>query len=276
MSSSSNPSIDKDQCSIETDGNNHHHHHHHPIRTVSYAGDGNEYIILDNKKYYRHELMTAFLGTMNPGYTPISTHKFGNASAVGLAAFGLSASVLGLYYAGAKNISIPNVSISLAIFYGGLVMFVSGIWEFFIGNTFAYTVFCSYASFWLAFGTMNVPAFGMLSAYENSVELGNAIGFFLIGWGVFSIMITLLVFKATVLFVVLFITLDVGLFTLAAANMTGNTTCTKVGGIFVVISAICAWYGMFAGIADRYNSYFTINPVPIPHLVGNKKQKEMR
>ena len=47
----------------------------------------------------------------------------------------------------------------------------------FIGNTFAYTVFCSYASFWLAFGTMNVPAFGMLSAYENSVELGNAIGF---------------------------------------------------------------------------------------------------
>lgn len=49
MSSSSDPSIDKDQCSIETDGNNHHHHHHHPIRTVSYAGDGNEYIILDNK-----------------------------------------------------------------------------------------------------------------------------------------------------------------------------------------------------------------------------------
>ena len=82
-------------------------------------------------------------------------------------------------------------------------------------------------------------------------------------------------FKATVLFVVLFITLDVGLFTLAAANMTGNTTCTKVGGIFVVISAICAWYGMFAGIADRYNSYFTINPVPIPHL-GVTKPKEMR
>ena len=80
-------------------------------------------------------------------------------------------------------------------------------------------------------------------------------------------------FKATVLFVVLFITLDVGLFTLAA-NMTGNTTCTKVGGIFVVISAICAWYGMFAGIADRYNSYFTINPVQF-RILGVTKT-EMR
>ena len=88
-------------------------------------------------------------------------------------------------------------------------------------------------------------------------------------------MITLLVLKATVLFVVLFITLDVGLFTLAAANMTGNTTCTKVGGIFVVISAICAWYGMFAGIADRYN--FILLSIQFQfRILGVTKQKEMR
>lgn len=92
-----------------------------------------------------------------------------------------------------------------------------------------------------------------------------------LGGGGVSVMLTLLVFKATVLFVVLFVTLDIGLFTLSAANMTGNTTCTKVGGIFVVISAICAWYGMFAGIADKYNSYFTISPIPIPHFGGTKK-----
>ena len=47
--------------------------------------------------------MTAFLGTFNPGYAPYPKHEFGNASALGLASFALSAFVLGLYYAGAKG-----------------------------------------------------------------------------------------------------------------------------------------------------------------------------
>lgn len=258
MSVSSEPSNDKSQYSPQGIGSD-------PIRTISYAGDGDEYIILNNKKYYRHELMTAFLGTFNPGYAPYPKHEFGNASALGLASFALSAFVLGLYYAGAKGISTPNVIVSLAVFYGGLAEFLAGVWEFFNGNTFAFTVFCSYGSFWITFGCMNVPSFGILSAYEDPVMLGNALGF-LIAWGIFTFLMLLLTFKATVVFVLLFATLDVGFFTLAAANMTGNATCTQVGGIFVVISSICGWYGMISGMADKFNSYFTVHPLPVPQF----------
>lgn len=77
--------------------------------------------------------MTAFLGTFNPGYAPYPKHEFGNASALGLASFALSAFVLGLYYAGAKGISTPNVIVSLAVFYGGLAEFLAGVWEFSMG-----------------------------------------------------------------------------------------------------------------------------------------------
>ena len=258
MSVSSEPSNDKSQYSPQGIGSD-------PVKTISYAGDGDEYIILNNKKYYRHELMTAFLGTFNPGYAPYPKHEFGNASALGLASFALSAFVLGLYYAGAKGISTPNVIVSLAVFYGGLAEFLAGVWEFFNGNTFAFTVFCSYGSFWITFGCMNVPSFGILSAYEDPVMLGNALGFFDC-LGYIYILMLLLTFKATVVFVLLFATLDVGFFTLAAANMTGNATCTQVGGIFVVISSICGWYGMISGMADKFNSYFTVHPLPVPQF----------
>ena len=260
MSISSEPSNDKTQYS-------NHSNITLPVQAISYAGEGDEYVILNNKKYYRHELMTAFLGTFNPGYAPYPKHEFGNASALGLASFALSAFVLGLYYAGAKGISTPNVIVSLAVFYGGLAEFLAGIWEFFNGNTFAFTVFCSYGAFWITFGCMNVPSFAILSAYnEDPIMLGNALGFFLIGWGIFTFLMLLLTFKATVVFVLLFTTLDIGFFILAAANMTGNTTCTKVGGIFVVISSICGWYGMISGMADKFNSYFTVHPLPIPQF----------
>ena len=84
----------------------------------------------------------------------------------------------------------------------------------------------------------------------------------------------LLTFKATVVFVLLFATLDVGFFTLAAANMTGNATCTQVGGIFVVISSICGWYGMISGMADKFNSYFTVHPLPVPQF-GKKIESKL-
>ena len=61
-------------------------------------------------------------------------------------------------------------------------MFLSGIWEFFNGNTFAFTVFCSYASFLVSiWNNEYTNIWGMLSAYEDPAMLSNAIGFFLIG-----------------------------------------------------------------------------------------------
>lgn len=148
------------------------------IQAISYAGEGDEFVVLGGKKYYRHELMQAFVGNLNPGVTPYPEYNFGNASAIGLASFALTTFVLGLFYAGAKGIDHINAGVGLFIFYGGLVEFLAGIWEFFNANTFAYVVFCSYGSFWISLGCLNVPSFGIISAYEDPKMLGNAIGFF--------------------------------------------------------------------------------------------------
>ncbi|RCK58242.1 Glyoxylate pathway regulator [Candida viswanathii] len=248
-------------------------HNDMPVQAISYAGEGEEFVILDGKKYYRHELMRAFAGTLNPGLAPYPKHEFGNASAIGLASFALSTFTLGLYYSGVKGIKTVNVVVSLCIFYGGLVEFLAGMWEFFIGNTFAFTVFCSYGAFWITLGTMNVESFHMLDKYEDPIMMQNAVGLFLVGWGIFTFLMLLLTFKATMAFVALFATLDVAFWTLAAGNMVQSATCVKVGGIFCIISACCGWYAMIAGMADKFNSYVQFHGLPMPVFEGKRKSK---
>lgn len=234
------------------------------IQAISYAGEGDEFVVLGGKKYYRHELMQAFVGNLNPGVTPYPEYNFGNASAIGLASFALTTFVLGLFYASAKGIDHINAGVGLFIFYGGLVEFLAGIWEFFNANTFAYVVFCSYGSFWISLGCLNVPSFGIISAYEDPKMLGNAIGFFLIGWGIFTFMMVLVTLKATIPFIGLFVTLDAAFFVLAVAYITESNGCLRGGGVLCVISACCGWYGMFAGVSDKFNSYFVVRPLQVP------------
>ncbi|KAL6454070.1 ATO2 Ammonia transport outward protein 2 [Candida maltosa Xu316] len=258
----STASSDSNKPSTSHDEN----HAYHNVQAVAFAGEGDEYVIIGNHKYYRHELMHAFLGTFNPDrYAKYPSNEFGNASALGLGCFALTTFVLGLYYAHAKEIKVTNAVHGLSIFYGGLTMYCAGIWEFFMGNNFAY------GSFWLALGCMNVPSFGILAAYEDPVMLENAVGLFLLAWGLYTFMVVLLTFKSTVVFVALFVTLDTGFFVLAGAYMTGSVAAMKAGGIVCVISSCCGFYGMISGITNRYNSYFIVHSVPIPEIKRKSK-----
>ena len=47
--------------------------------------------------------------------------------------------ILSLFNVGANNITVPNAVIGMAIFYGGLVQLLAGMWEFACGNTFGAT-----------------------------------------------------------------------------------------------------------------------------------------
>lgn len=247
--------------------------HDEPSR-IQLAGDGDEYIIIGNKKYYRHELMAAFGGTMQPERLhPYQSPLFGNAAALGLASFALSTFVLGLFLSGAMGITIPNVVVGLCFFYGGLVEAAAGIWELFLGNTFAGTVLVSFGmGFWISFGAIYVEAFGIIAAYGDDVDqFNNAVGFYLIGWGIFTFLMLLCTLKSTFVFMSLFLTLDIAFFVLAAYYFNPRPGLLKAGGIFAVLSSFCGWFCAFAGTATPQNSYFKANPILIP-VLGKKPQ----
>lgn len=73
--------------------------------------------------------LPAFGGEFQPGlYKSVEGRKFANPAPLGLCAFALTTFVLSAINIGAKDIAAPNIVISLAFGYGGLVQLLSGMW----------------------------------------------------------------------------------------------------------------------------------------------------
>ncbi|TMC99752.1 MAG: hypothetical protein E6J11_06755 [Chloroflexi bacterium] len=114
-----------------------------------------------------------------------ATAAVANPAPLGLSAFALTTFVLSSSNAGFFKVNA--IVIGLAFFYGGLVQLLAGLQEFKAGNTFGATAFCSYGGFWLAFGATLTPLFNVVGAYGGDTPaFHTAIGFFLLGWTIFT------------------------------------------------------------------------------------------
>lgn len=221
------------------------------------TGDNEEYVVIGNKKYLKHELMQAFGGSLNPGLSLPPTHNFANPGPLGLCAFALTTFVLSMYNARAMGVTTPNVVVGLTAFYGGLVQLLAGVWEIMVGNTFGGTALTSYGGFWLSYMAINIESFGIAAAYGDDTEqFHNAVGFFLLGWAIFTFMLTLCTMKSTVAFCGLFSFLTMTFILLAAGDFSGRVGVTRAGGVFGIITAFFGFYNAFAGVANSSNSYF--------------------
>lgn len=244
-------------------------HRHQGCQKVKVSGNGDELITLGNKKYYRHELMVAFGGTMQAeAYAPYPKLHVGNPAPFGLLGFAMSNIVLGLFLAGSGGIKVPNVVVGLCIFYGGFTEVAAGIWEMFLGNTFAATTFISYGTgFWMVYGALMIPAFGIETAYaEEPEQLASAIGFFCMGWALFSTMLLICTLKSTIMFIMVFLTIAISFYLSAGYYFTGNIHLLNVAGVFTVICGFCGLYCAVAGLLNPQNSYFTLDPISVSVL----------
>ena len=100
----------------------------------------------------------------------------------------------------------------MAIFTGGLLQFIAGMWEFPRGNIFGATgkfpkniflsflfkfgtltrfvAFSAYGTFWMSYAAIFIPGTGVLAAYDNNTqELSNALGLYLVVWFMFTVML---------------------------------------------------------------------------------------
>ncbi|CAD1813232.1 Accumulation of dyads protein 2 [Candida parapsilosis] len=272
MSSSSSQINDKPTTSHVDDHNQEDSHHGHRfVSRIHIHGEGNELVTIGGHSYYRHELMSAFGGTLNPGAMPYPKVNM-NPAPIGLCGFSLTCFVLSLYNARAMGITIPNVVVSLACFYGGVVQFLAGLFEFATGNTFAFTALVSYGAFWISYSCLFIEQFGIAAAYEGTDQFNNAVGLFLLGWVIFTLIIVLNTMKSTLAFFLLFLFLELTFILLACGSLTGKVGVTRGGGVIGFITAIIAWYNAFAGTATRFNSYVVPHVFPLPVIEFGKKR----
>lgn len=55
-----------------------------------------------------------------------------------------------------------------------MCLVIAGILEFFLGNTFPFLVFVTYGSHFLVYGTISIPSWNAVSAYNGGNPYGDA------------------------------------------------------------------------------------------------------
>jgi len=172
----------------------------------------------------------------------------GDPGPLGLAGFALTTFVLSALNA---EIIVPNAAqnhaifIGLAIFYGGLAQLLAGMWEYRTGNTFGATVFSSYGAFWMSLAAISIPGFNIKASLHDPEA---AIGLFLLGWTIFTALLTIGAFRINGALALTFTVLLLTFIALTYGFLVNPVPWKRIGGWLGILTAALAWYIMLAGI----------------------------
>jgi succinate-acetate transporter protein len=183
-----------------------------------------------------------------------------NPAPLGLSAFALTTFVLSAANAGL--FTGASIVIGLAIFYGGIVQVLAGMWEFKSGNTFGAAAFSSYGGFWLALGFILLPGSGIVASFipkgatVPGPEFHTALGFFLLGWTIFTALMFIGTLRSNVALIVVFGLLTITFLLLALGEFGAGTGV--LGGWFGIATALAAWYTALAGVLAAGPAMFSL------------------
>jgi uncharacterized protein len=171
---------------------------------------------------------------------------------LGLAAFALTTFLL----SGHNATFVPDVVwIGAALFYGGLVQLLAGMWEFRNRNTFGATAFSTYGGFWLSLGIFVVLAqTTKLGSGLHGNDAVNALAWFLIAFAIFNTYMMLWALRVNLAVFGVFLTLEITEIVLAIGFFNeahgGSATITHWGGWIGIVTAAVAWYTSAAGVVN--------------------------
>ena len=188
-----------------------------------------------------------------------------NPAPLGLSAFALTTFVLSSSNAG---FLLPvgggaAIVVGLALFYGGLVQLIAGVQEFRAGNTFGATAFCSYGGFWMALGFVLLPPTGIAAALVATKTLPVALGVFLLGWTIFTVLMFIGTLRSNLALMGVFFFLSLTFLALTIGWLAGPSTAwIQIGGWLGIITALIAWYTALAGVLGAGKAMFTLPTWP--------------
>jgi succinate-acetate transporter protein len=178
---------------------------------------------------------------------------------LGLAAFALTTFML----SGHNASFIPDILwVGLALFYGGLIQLLAGMWEFRNRNVFGSTAFSTYGGFWLALGAFVVLAeTTKLGAGLKPADIDNGLAWFLLAFAIFNTYMLLWSLRVNMAVMGVFLTLEIteillviGFFNLAHGK---SDWMLHAGGWMGIVTAAVAWYTSAAGVVNG------MSPAPV-------------
>jgi uncharacterized protein len=177
---------------------------------------------------------------------------------LGLGCFALTTFLLSLFNAGLLPAAGEPIVFGVALAYGGAIQVLAGMWEFRKGNVFGATAFTSYGAFWLSFW-----AFVTFYAADipDADDRATVVGWYLIGWGIFTVIMWVASLRTTAVLALLFTLLAATFFVLGLGDVAHNEGVVTLGGYLGLVTAAVAWYACLAGVsASTFGRALLPNP----------------
>ncbi|MDA8158899.1 MAG: acetate uptake transporter [Deltaproteobacteria bacterium] len=177
-----------------------------------------------------------------------------NPAPLGLLGFGMTTVLLNLANAGVY--SLGSIILAMGVFYGGIGQVIAGIEEWKKKNTFGATAFTSYGLFWLTFVAFILfGKWGWIPAQD-----AKGVAAYLIMWGLFTFVMFIGTLRLNKALQVVFFTLFILFFLLAAQFITGDSSIGVIAGWEGII---CGLSAMYAGLAQILNEVYGRTVLPL-------------
>ena len=173
---------------------------------------------------------------------------------LGLLGFGMSTILLSINNTG--YYPLASIIIFLGVFYGGFSQIIAGLLSYKRGDTFSFTVFCSYGFLWLTLVCiMVIPSFHNV---KNSSP--HFMGIFMLMWFTLTLFLFIGSFKHCVFERYLFFTVVILFLLLSLSDLLDSKLLLHIAGFEGIICGISAFY---LAIAKILNNEFNKKIIPV-------------
>lgn len=177
-----------------------------------------------------------------------------NPAAFGLCGFGMSTLLLNLHNIGL--FPLDSMIMAMGIFFGGIAQVIVGKIEAKKNNMFGMVAFGSFGFFWIILvALMMIPKLGL-----GEAPTPQAMGWFLVVWGIFSTGLFIATFSLSKVMRILFGSVVALFFLLAIADFTGSATVKLMAGIDGVFSGA---FALFLALSMVINDTFGKEIIPL-------------
>ncbi|SNX84916.1 related to ATO3 - plasma membrane protein with possible role in export of ammonia [Melanopsichium pennsylvanicum] len=210
---------------------------------------------------------------------------FGNPTALGIVSFLLTFAPTSCCLMGWRGASSNSLLALIGAYYfmGGMALYVAGLLEFVIGNTFPALVFTSFGTFWFTLGGFLDPHFAvqttLLTAEGGSAaQYYTPFAFYLIFWAVYTFFLTFAAFRTNVVLVWILLFVALAFSTLGAAYFSFGEGSLSTGANLVTAAGACGFTACMGGFYILLHLCLAATDFPfniplfdLAHLWGNKQ-----
>ncbi|MFD5031979.1 acetate uptake transporter [Streptomyces sp. NPDC058220] len=168
----------------------------------------------------------------------VSAGSVTSTSVLGHLALGLTLLAFGVGSTGVIDGVTAADAVTLALYVGGVALFVAGLLEFRAGNSFTGTAFAGLGAFWFTWGTG-----------AGHPVAADAAGLFLILWALLALSLTIGAAGSGPIVQGTYGLFFVALLLLAVGQFADSAGIAKTGGWIAALAGLASWYGATAALA---------------------------